>query len=136
MCPHADNAIGPVGDGGGPFGVFAQRQARNAERGRFFLEAARIRQHDAGVRREAQEVDVTERLRHDDPVRHGDAEYAQSLAGPRMNREHDRQLRTNHAQGLNDRPKCFGMIDVRWAMQRQDRILPLVHVNAATQAIE
>ena len=38
----ADQLVGAFGDGDGPLGVLADRQARNAERGRLLLHAAAV----------------------------------------------------------------------------------------------
>src|SRR6266403_823105 len=43
-------------DGDRPLGAVAQREARDAERGRFLLHAARVRQHKPRLRLEAEEV--------------------------------------------------------------------------------
>src|ERR1051325_2611714 len=58
----ADDFISAKLDGDGPLGVFAQRQAWNRERGRLFLYAAGVRQHEARAAVEAQEIHVAERV--------------------------------------------------------------------------
>ena len=42
----ADHRVGALLDGDRTFGVFAQREAGNAERGGFFLQAAGIGEHE------------------------------------------------------------------------------------------
>jgi len=47
---ESDDPVGAVGHRNRPFRVLSERQARNAEHGGFFLDAAAIGQNHAGVR--------------------------------------------------------------------------------------
>ena len=59
----AHDPVGALLDRDGSLGVRAQREARHAEHGRLFLDAARVGQHEARVRHQAQEVEIAERRR-------------------------------------------------------------------------
>ena len=120
----ADDAVGAVGDGDRPLGVLAQRQARDAERGRFLLQPARIGQDQPRVRRQAQEIDVAERLGQRSRRR---------ATRPRPNCRSRSRVRgcTGNTTGislrdlahrLEDAAQRRRVVDVRRPVQRQHRV--------------
>ena len=123
---RADDAVGAVGDGHRPLGVFAQRQAGNAERGRFLLQTAGVGEDQAARATSGQEVDVAERLGQDDAVEPVfEAELAQPVARARMDRKHHRHLAATCRTALEDAAERLAVVDIRRPMQRQDRVRPV-----------
>src|SRR5579864_4297263 len=57
---RAHQLIRPLLDGRRPLGILAQRQARDAERSRLLLHAARVSEHQACVVHQAQEFEIAE----------------------------------------------------------------------------
>src|SRR5262249_17792589 len=53
-----DKRIRPLLDGDGTFGVFAHGEARYRQRCSFFLDAARVGQHEAGVAQQPQRLEI------------------------------------------------------------------------------
>ena len=81
----------PWRDGHRPLGVRPQRQARDAQHGRLFLDAAAVGDHERRAAHQRQELQVTQRV-HDLDARHvqqpGAAEHRPP---PGMQRQHHRQ---------------------------------------------
>jgi len=56
----ADEDIGAFGDGDGAFGIFAKRQAGDAEGGGFFLDAAGIGEDEGGFAEKAEKIEIAD----------------------------------------------------------------------------
>lgn len=121
----ADHRIGALLDGDRPFGVLAQRQARHAERGGLFLQAAGIGQHQRGAAHQADHLQVTLRRQHGHvfgPQQCAEAEALDVVARARVHREDQRQLRRHFGQHLEQRAQGGRIVDVRRPVQRDDAV--------------
>src|SRR3972149_1793348 len=69
-APRVDpyQRVRPLGDRDRPLRVLAQREAGDAERGCLLLEAAGVGDHQGGLRGEAEEFQVAERVAETDPT--------------------------------------------------------------------
>ena len=90
---EAEQGVGAGADRHRPLGVGAQGEAGDAEVGRLLLDAAGVGQHGAGVRSQREEVEVAERLAQVQPGGVAVDLRLHHLAGPRVDREDDRDLR-------------------------------------------
>src|SRR5947209_921866 len=95
----ADDAIGAKAYGHGAFGVVAQGKARDAERGRLFLYAAAVGEHQPAVAVELQKIQVAERFGERQSLHTAgafhQAEFFEPRSRPRMHRKDDRQALLN-----------------------------------------
>ena len=82
----------PVGDGHGPLRVVAEREARDPERRRLLLDAARVGDDRRRARLQRQEARVRAAARRAGRARRPRRPTPDALACPRMHREHDRHL--------------------------------------------
>src|SRR5439155_26965999 len=75
-------------------GVRAQRQARNAEPTRLFLNPSGVSQHETGVHLKVEKVEVPQRVEQNQITRIGqgadEAKRLDTFARPRMHGEHER----------------------------------------------
>src|SRR5437879_3836592 len=58
---RTNQKVGTLGDGDGALGIFAQGKAGDAESCGFFLDAARIGEHEAGFAQETEKIEVSDR---------------------------------------------------------------------------
>ena len=88
---RSDQDIGPLFHGARPFGVIAERNARNPQERRFLLDPTRIGQYEPSMRDKLHEFEIAKRLNQFD-VRQFDRLARQCLACSRMNWEYDRKI--------------------------------------------
>ncbi len=125
----AQQHVRPMADRHRPLGVGAQRVARDAERRRLLLDAARVGDDRAGAGLERQEVEVADRLRAADagglePLERG--AVRQPGAGPRVDREHDRRVGPERGERVDDPGELRRLVDVRRAVERHEHVAALV----------
>ena len=117
---ESDDAVGAVGHRNRPFRVLSERQAGNAEHGRFLLDAARVGQHQARIVEERQEVEIAKRLddRRARAERIEKAELLQLSGASRVQRQDDRQAVRQLRHGLERSLGVRAGVDVARPVQR------------------
>src|SRR6185295_19241366 len=102
--------------------VLAQRQTRNAERRRLFLNATGVCQNKPRAARKVEKVEITERIDQSQTFYRVDtiaqAELSDCLSSERVYWKYDRQLRRDHFERLEYSLKRISKIHIRRAMQR------------------
>nr|GEU28557.1 hypothetical protein [Tanacetum cinerariifolium] len=127
------DGVAALGDGDRPLGIFAQCQARNAQRRGFFLHAAGIGQHHARVLHHAQHVQVGLRLHAGEA---GGFQQRRQLvladhgARARVQRKQDRQFRTEPDDGFQQAAQALGIVHIGRPVQREQRIRRAVRHEA------
>ena len=80
MCIRDSQGIGPLLDGDRPLGVFPDRQARNAERSAFFLQAPGIGKHQLRTSEQAEHFQIALRWQDNERAEEQLVPYVDSLA--------------------------------------------------------
>ena len=114
-----------MGDRHRPFRILAQRQAWHPEYCGFLLDAAAVGQHDAGVGREVQKIQVALRFHQQDARRLAlgqQSEPRNVRPRARVHGKHQRQVASNSKQRAEQRAEHLHRIHCRGTMQRHHPI--------------
>lgn len=125
----ADELIGADLASDGSFGVFSDGDARDLEEGGFFLDAARIREDDFGMRHQMQKAEIVERIEQAnlghalEPLTEGAVLKVVSGAG--VHGKQQGEVLLDLFESIEDARKDGGIVDIRGAVQRQQAIGPV-----------
>jgi len=116
----ADKYVCAFADGDGPFGIFPESEAGDAEGGGFLLDAARIGEDESGFAEKAEKIEIADGR---DEAELGVMLYArlrQMLLGAGMHGKNDGHFRSDGVDGAKQLSEFFGGVDVRRAMECKD----------------
>ena len=118
IIPH--EGIRTHGHGNRAFRVCPHGKARHAQECGFLLNPTRVRNDHGGASLKGEEIDVGQWI---DEMQHlrVDAEFADVLARPRMNREHDIKSSVQLSEAVQNFAELFRVIHIRRPMQRHQR---------------
>jgi len=95
----ADEEIGALRNGDGALGIFAQGEARDAECGGFFLNAARVSEDQGGLTQETEKIEIADWRNDPEIGAKTDAGLGEALLGARVDWKNDGKVGSDGVDG-------------------------------------